>query len=191
MKLSQGLSFVLAQLVLAKAAFSNAEQQFSISPLGQQGNLGSSLGKNPFIPVVKSFLSVQIPASLHNHDGEIHTLARFGMSVDRGSMARFVYYVEEDICEPGVIGGNTTYPHRSNDGGWIRPFFLMAIDVGDCTPVRMARNAQAFGASALILVERFCHCEDKDCTDAHPNEKECFDHDLPMIDDGKCCFHSS
>lgn len=132
------------------------------------------------IPAVKSELSIQIPHKLHGN--QPHVLAQYGLTVDRGSMTRFVYYVDKTLCDHDAFHHDNIYPTAFNDT-WVRPFFIFATDEGHCSPVRMSRLSQEFGASALILSESSCRCDDENCT-ATFGKEDCLDGDVPLVDDG-------
>ncbi|KAL7578276.1 hypothetical protein ACA910_012691 [Epithemia clementina (nom. ined.)] len=144
----------------------------------------------PFVPALKSLLTIQVPHKLYKKNGEGHALSRFGVLKSRGSMSRYVYYTEDNLCQdPGLYNANdnSTFPNITKHGnGFIHPFFLLAKDRPnqECTAVRMARNAQEYGASALILGEAYCRCQDDECTTQYKEEKHCLDSDPPLVDDG-------
>ena len=158
-------------------------------------------GAQSYAPAIKSRVTIPIPANvqtLHDDDtaasvngGVGHELARFGLIKARGSMTRFVYYTDHSLCgNVPAIDVQATYPNIT--AGLVHPFFLLAKDdSASCTAVRMARNAQAYGASALILGQEQCRCQDKkNCVDKFKQQDEgtpqaqCVDDDPPLVDDG-------
>ena len=182
-----GLSLLLLSLPVGAAiAEATASSNLATSPheLSMYGEMVSeaSPSADVFIPAVKSLTTIQIPANLNNPKGEPHKLASFGLTKSRGSLTRYVYYTERSLCEDPAISDNVTFPSLS-ERGFIHPFFLLAKHGRDCTAVRMARNAQEYGASGLFLGATECSCEDDECEEAFKGEP-CSDTDPYLVDDG-------
>ena len=136
---------------------------------------------------------VHIPFTLHNASGFPHAMAEFGVDASpaRGakSLAEYVYYVQTALCLP-IHDITEGYPKRSDNHTWMTPPFLLMAehdDVGSCSAVTKARNAQAIGASALLLADPQCRCDDTACVERFVNDsntKECIVERPILVDDG-------
>jgi PA domain len=158
---------------------------------------------------VNSRVEVHIPAELRSSKGFDHVKADFGFGstmLSSGSIHSFVYMVDSPLCDPISIrphqGINITdnrtnetisydydaisvYPKpRERVGAALfkTPFILMARSE-HCSPVTKVRNAQAVGASALVIANEYCQCEDTDCTERYGNTK-CTDDPIYLVNDG-------
>lgn len=116
-----------------------------------------------------SRVSVHIPFSLHNPNGEEHVQAEFGFLQSSGSIAQYLFYTDSDLCSP-IVNQTQGFP----TGGFQRTFIMMA-DRGpkaaeDCSSVTKARHAQQAGAAALVIADTVCVCSDQECNDDHRGE---------------------
>jgi hypothetical protein len=123
---------------------------------------------------------VHIPFHLHNPSGFAHVQAEFGFQHTSGSIAEYVYYLDDHLCSPLAFNKTEGYP--SHNQGLNPPFILLA-NAGTCSAVTKARHAQQVGASALIIADLHCNCDDKDCTKAFP-KSECQEKDPKLVNDG-------
>lgn len=98
---------------------------------------------------------LQIPQSLKKENGYEHRNALFGMVPYGGSIQQQVYYTSDNLCTAVV---KSIFP-----SGVVSPFILM-VDRGDCTFVSKVRNAQHFGAAAVLIADNNCQCDHKNCT---------------------------
>lgn len=136
---------------------------------------------------------VHISFSLHNASGFSHAMAEFGVDASpaRGakSLAEYVYYVQTELCLP-IHDITEGHPKRDDNHTWMTPPFLLMAehdDVGSCSAVTKARNAQAIGASALLLADSQCRCSDTACIERFANDsttKECIHEKAILVDDG-------
>ena len=95
----------------------------------------------------------QIPQSLKKDNGYDHRNALFGMLPYGGSIQQSVYYTSDNLCAGSEdIGDNLKPTSRSPDDG---PFILM-VDRGECTFVTKVRNAQHYGAAAVLIADDKC-----------------------------------
>ena len=70
-----------------------------------------------------------------------------------GSIQQSVYYTSDNLCAGSEdIGDNLKPTSRSPDDG---PFILM-VDRGECTFVTKVRNAQHYGAAAVLIADDKC-----------------------------------
>jgi hypothetical protein len=121
-----------------------------------------------------SRVSVHIPADLHVPDGFAHIIARYGTTARkrRGSLSLFTYYFDVDLCE-GIPGHdaweNHLYPPVTAKDPMKHSFALMMKRGGGCTTVTKARVAQHIGATAAIIADTTCHCDDDACMAQYKN----------------------
>lgn len=119
--------------------------------------------------LTESRVSIQIPFSLHNPEGEEHVHAHWGTPSHHGHLGAFVYYIDGSLCYGwDVTNGTNAYPQNTKLQS---PFILMTkMQSAECSPVTLARQAQLFGAAALLLANDECRCNDSNCTAAYgPN----------------------
>ncbi|KAL7581381.1 hypothetical protein ACA910_021973 [Epithemia clementina (nom. ined.)] len=131
------------------------------------------------LPLVSGLtkLQVQIPQNLkRNSTGYDHRNALFGMVPYGGSIQQQVYYTEDTLCSGGELSGKI-YPAKVES-----PFILM-MDRGDCTFVTKVRNAQHYGAAAVLIADNKCQCDHKNCTPASEGQI-CESVEPEMADDG-------
>jgi hypothetical protein len=140
-----------------------------------------------------SHLNVFVPASLHSGlpNGMRHKMSNFGRHPAVGSLHLPVYFYFE-LCE-FPIDPSKGYPPRSTDPktGKQRRFdedgpFMLMTPRGGCTFATKARHAQASGASAVIIADTTCLCDDKTCmsNNTWKNDGTCEAHEPVMADDG-------
>jgi PA domain len=142
---------------------------------------------------------IHIPTDHHNPQGEHHIAAGFGTgskSTFRGSVAAYVKFVDDTLCQPLYVTAmtqNTTivlYPKddttkKENEEHKHAPFFLMVNRGGGCSFVTKARHAQHMGAMGVIFADHQCLCSDKNCTDAHKDDKQTCQSTPPhVVNDG-------
>ena len=103
---------------------------------------------------------LQIPQSLKRDSGYDHRNALFGQLPYGGSIQQQVYYTEDKMCKGGTDLQGDIFPSAPES-----PFILM-MDRGDCTFVTKVRNAQHFGAAAVLIADDKCQCNRSNCTKA-------------------------
>ena len=73
-----------------------------------------------------------------------------------GSIQQQVYYTTDKLC-------NSNTDPAVHPNNLVSPFVLM-LDRGDCTFVTKVRNAQHFGAAAVLIADDKCQCQRANCT---------------------------
>eukprot|EP00523_Entomoneis_sp_CCMP467_P015407 CAMPEP_0168777664 /NCGR_PEP_ID=MMETSP0725-20121227/6683_1 /TAXON_ID=265536 /ORGANISM="Amphiprora sp., Strain CCMP467" /LENGTH=586 /DNA_ID=CAMNT_0008827409 /DNA_START=54 /DNA_END=1815 /DNA_ORIENTATION=+ len=96
-------------------------------------------------------LQVQIPQSLKRENGYDHRNALFGMLPYGGSIQQQVYYTNTKLCSGSEINSKNLFPQPSGENGAMDSPFILMVDRGDCTFVTKVRNAQHFGAAAVLV----------------------------------------
>ena len=131
-----------------------------------------------------SYVNVYIPAALHSDqpNGIRHKMSNFGRHPAIGSLDLPVYFYFR-LCE-FPVDSSQGYPPR-NGGRWEPPFILMTPR-GGCTFAAKARHAQMAGASALIIADTTCLCDDENCrtNNTWKNDGTCEAYEPTMADDG-------
>ena len=94
----------------------------------------------------------QEPQSLYRSNGYDHREALFGSLPYGEVIAEYVSYASDDLCDPQSI-----VPSRYADT------YILMVDRGGCSFVSKARSAQLLGASALIIADSKCLCDDDAC----------------------------
>ena len=140
-----------------------------------------------------SHVNVFVPASLHSGlpNGMRHKMSNFGRHPSVGSLNLPVYFYFE-LCE-FPIDPSKGYPPRPTDPktGKQRRFdedgpFMLMTPRGGCTFATKARHAQASGASAVIIADTTCLCDDQTCMNNNTwkNDGTCEAYEPVMADDG-------
>uniref|UniRef100_A0A7S3DXD1 PA domain-containing protein n=1 Tax=Entomoneis paludosa TaxID=265537 RepID=A0A7S3DXD1_9STRA len=124
-------------------------------------------------------LQVQIPQSLKKESGYDHRNALFGMLPYGGSIQQQVYYTENNLCTDSNIDKTKLFPHT----GEVETPFILMVDRGECTFVTKVRNAQHFGAAAVLIADDKCQCERANCAPGYPGQM-CESVEPMMADDG-------
>lgn len=127
-------------------------------------------------------LQVQIPQKLKKENGYDHRNALFGMLPYGGSIQQQVYYTENKLCSGSDIDVSKLKPKREGQSTMDGPFILM-VDRGDCTFVTKVRNAQHFGAAAVLIADDKCQCEREGCKPGFSGQM-CESVEPMMADDG-------
>ncbi|KAL9182432.1 hypothetical protein ACHAXT_013084 [Thalassiosira profunda] len=159
------------------------------------GLVSSSAAADDFPANARSQVNVIIPSSLHKAGGARHKMSNFGNHPETGSMTLPVYWYFQ-MCELLPKGGDDPnskgFPPRPKDPKtghmqrWQPPFILMTWR-GGCTFTAKARHAQMAGASALLIADTHCLCDDKVCMASASNDTHsgaCQESEPPMADDG-------
>jgi len=111
-----------------------------------------------------------------NADGYRHDEAQFGQATYNKMITQKLYYSTNTLCE-----SDATAEGGLPSGSWVAPYILM-VDRGDCTFVTKAKNAQRLGASALVVADNVCLCDDGACSGLAP--QTCAQQRTIMADDG-------
>ena len=131
-----------------------------------------------------SYVNVYIPAALHSDqpNGIRHKMSNFGRHPAIGSLDLPVYFYFR-LCE-FPVDSTQGYPPR--DGGRWEPPFILMTPRGGCTFAAKARHAQMAGASALIIADTTCLCDDENCksNNTWKNDGTCEAYEPTMADDG-------
>ena len=94
---------------------------------------------------------------MQRKDGYDHVEASFALAPYGGTLQQSVYYAGGTLCDSNNIDPTAGYPSRPNKTPWEPPFILM-VDVHACGAANQVRNAQNWGASAVLLADTRCMC---------------------------------
>jgi hypothetical protein len=131
---------------------------------------------------------VHIPFDLHNAQGDEHDVALFGFAHSSGSIAHYVQYADSFLCDP-VVNKTKGYPSSK----WPTRDYILLADRGSpggsepCSAATKARHAQQAGASALIIADLHCRCDNKECVEEFNDDAQCETEDSGrefLVDDG-------
>ena len=115
-----------------------------------------------------SLFNIAIPQPLYKEGGYEHVAALFGQPKYDETVSQRLYYANSTLCEvDGSMRAQYTSP------------YLMFAERGDCTFVVKARNAQALGASGLVVADGTCVCGN-----ACEPQEHCENQEPIMADDG-------
>jgi hypothetical protein len=119
----------------------------------------------------------------HKLDGFDHTQAEFGFPNSQGSIAEYVYFIDDQLCSP--IDGNKTLGYPKHHQG-LNPPFILLVDDGECSAVTKARHAQMAGASALLIAHGRCLCSNQKCIDGQEehDKADCIPKSPGVTNDG-------
>jgi len=123
-----------------------------------------------------SVFNIQIPQDLRKTNGYRHMEAQFGQISYNRMITQKLYYSNSTLCSPDAVAGGGL-PR----GSWTPPYILM-VDRGDCTFVTKAKAAQRLGATALVVADNLCTCDDVLCTGL--SASTCQAQEPIMADDG-------
>jgi len=128
-----------------------------------------------------SKLVVHVPHKLHRPGGYDHREALFGIPQYGGSISQNVFWADSTLCSPNDYSFSNLYPHDTTAKEYGGPFILM-VNRGGCTFVTKVRNAQRWGAAAVLIADDSCLCDDEDCKRSNPGL--CENREPTMADDG-------
>ena len=115
-----------------------------------------------------TLFNIAIPAQLNKDGGYAHVAALFGQPKYDESLSQRLVYANSTLCDvdPSMRGA-------------VSSPYLMFAERGGCTFVVKARNAQALGASGLVIADDRCVCG----TACEPQAR-CEGQEPIMADDG-------
>ncbi|KAH8087696.1 hypothetical protein JL720_7016 [Aureococcus anophagefferens] len=115
-----------------------------------------------------TLFNIAIPAQLNKDGGYAHVAALFGQPKYDESLSQRLVYAKSTLCDVDAsMRGAVSSP------------YLMFAERGGCTFVVKARNAQALGASGLVIADDRCVCG----TACEPQAR-CEGQEPIMADDG-------
>jgi len=115
-----------------------------------------------------TLFNIAIPAQLNKDGGYAHVAALFGQPKYDESLSQRLVYANSTLCDVDAsMRGAVSSP------------YLMFAERGGCTFVVKARNAQALGASGLVIADDRCVCG----TACEPQAR-CEGQEPIMADDG-------